>query len=62
MSRLENRCEDLVCFDCPFKNTTILCNLAHKSDASLNEVLEEVKKDVDKVEKRLSSKVEKKDE
>lgn len=62
MSRLESKCEDLVCFDCPFKDAKIICNLAHSSDSSLKEVLESVKKDVDKVEKRLSSKVETKDE
>lgn len=54
MSRLESRCEDLVCYDCPFRGAKIICSLAHKSDASLNEVLEEVKKDLNKVEKRLS--------
>lgn len=54
MSRLESKCEDLVCYDCPFRGAKIICNLAHNSDLTLNEVLEEVKKDVNKVEKTLS--------
>lgn len=62
MSRLESKCEDLVCYDCPFKGAKIICNLAHNSDSSLNEVLESVKEDLNKVEKRLSREEDKEEE
>ena len=54
MGKFDERCETIsMCVDCPFNKTVVLCKEAYDNcNASFNEILSKVKKDIGHVEER----------
>ena len=52
MGKFDERCETIsMCVDCPFRKTLVLCKEAYDNcNASFNEILSKVKKEIEQVE------------
>lgn len=62
MGRFDNNCKETDCRDCPFKYLYWLCNIAYNSEKDFNQMLDELKKEIEQVEERRKINMIKKDD